>query len=179
MREETLVKPELTSEFLSRYLEIKDDILYWKARETNKGGFNTRFAGKPVGSVNGNGYLCFRLNVEGHRWELKNHIVMFALYNGYYPRKIIDHKDTIKTNNAKDNLREATLGGNAQNRGAGKNNTTGHKNLEQLSSGNWRVRITYAGKVYRSVPLPLDEAIAHRDEQLKLLHGDYANNGEK
>ncbi|QIN99857.1 hypothetical protein misterkot_77 [Salmonella phage misterkot] len=172
------VKPQLTKEFLEKYLELREDILYWKPRETNKGGFNTRFAGKPVGAVNGNGYLCFRLNVEGYRWELRNHVVIFCLYYGYYPTKTVDHKDTNKLNNHPLNLRESTDAGNAQNRGAGKNNTHGHKNLEPLSSGNWRVRITHNGTVYRSSAMPLEKALEHRDIKLKEFHGEYANNGE-
>ena len=77
------------------------------------------------------GYLCaakqYRcVTVLGYG-EFKEHRILYALYNGVLPGTdaVVDHKDRIKLNNKKSNLRLATHRKNAQNTNRRAHNTSG------------------------------------------------------
>jgi hypothetical protein len=84
-------------------------------------------------------YLC--VNIEGSLYRV--HQVVFILHYGYLPLTI-DHKDRNKLNNHPENLREASVTGNNDNRGLGKS-TTGVKGV--LPHGErFRARISVNNK---------------------------------
>jgi len=66
---------------------------------------------KPIGTVNANGYLVFKVNGKLHY----AHRVAFFLMNGFLP-KMVDHINGKKTDNRIANLRAADASINGQNR---------------------------------------------------------------
>lgn len=77
--------------------------------------------GEPAGVVS-KGYLVIRVDGVLYR----SHRLAWLYMTGEWPSKFIDHRDTVRTNNAWRNLREADSFLNAQNvRAPSKNNATG------------------------------------------------------
>lgn len=69
------------------------------------------------------GYVVIRVDGKGY----KAHRLAWLYMTGKWPDQQIDHKDTIKTNNRFDNLRDVTPSGNKQNmrRAPSSNKTSG------------------------------------------------------
>lgn len=103
-------------------------ILFWKKRDISEfknehdmNCMNTKFHGKPAGSINNKGYLIIHFS-SGH---ILSHRAIFIMEYGYEP-KLIDHIDGNRINNKIDNLREVDYIGNSKNKGISKRNKTGH-----------------------------------------------------
>lgn len=79
-------------------------------------------AGEVAGGVSLDGYIYMKLNGNQHL----AHRLAFLYMTGKWPEKFVDHKDTNRSNNAWDNLREATKTVNARNRSKLSSNTSGH-----------------------------------------------------
>ena len=126
-------------------------VLTWKIRP--QGHFltvpvgktwNTRFAGKPAGTLNNTGYL--RVHVSGCRHLA--HRIAYAMHHGIELTDLpdeIDHSDTDPSNNRADNLRPATHMQNQSNRHKPSNNTSGFKGVCWTKWG-WQARIGTNGK---------------------------------
>ena len=95
-------------------------VLTWKPRDFSgvpypnlRWGWNKRFAGKPAGLIDNQGYLSIRVFMRhygGHR-------IIWEMVNGPIPKGMqIDHIDGNRRNNAITNLRLATPMQNTQNR---------------------------------------------------------------
>ena len=78
-------------------------------------------AGKAVSSLDGSGYI--RVMVDGSRY--KAHRLIWKIITGHDPADEIDHKNGIRTDNRKCNLREASTGEQPQNRFIRSDNKTG------------------------------------------------------
>lgn len=138
-------------------------ILTWKPRENNK-SFNTRFAGKEAGGLDNQGYLRIKYNKKlymGHR------IAYLLAYGTINSSKLIDHKNNIRDDNSKLNLREADHSLNSSNRVA--INSLGLKNIYE-ARGKYRVRVKRNGKTYQLTLPELDLAIEFRDLLLSELY---------
>lgn len=99
--------------------------------------------GREAGSITRFGYL--KIKIGGI--DYKAHRLAWFYLNGEWPLKGIDHKDTIKTHNWIDNLREANQSQNMANCGAHKNNSSGYKGVcLHKPSGKWHAQIRYDGK---------------------------------
>lgn len=72
--------------------------------------------GDEVGTVNHDGYIVLKVTYEGRRVQIAGHVLAWALFYGEYPKFDVDHRDTIRTNNRIDNLRDATRSQNLANR---------------------------------------------------------------
>jgi hypothetical protein len=107
----------------------------WKNIEANK------FRGAPAGSQNARGYVSIYWNGR----KLQAHQIAWCYINGFYPTTLIDHKDGDPSNNAFNNLREATAVQNAQNKRTQRNNKCGFKGVSFHKSRigkKWRAAIT-------------------------------------
>jgi len=152
------VKPLPSLEYLNQcfvYDEVNGGLI-WKIRSSNHypsginqmaitTKFNTRFAGKPAGSVNINGYR----NVYIKGGEYKVHRIVWAMCNNKnIPDGFdVDHIDGDKTNNRADNLRLATTLQNQGNAKKRRDNTTGFKGVSIIIQNNkYRARININGK---------------------------------
>jgi len=78
--------------------------------------FSNRDMSKPVGSFEKSGYKVFTVSYDKSRQQLRNPRVVFALYNGYWPRGVIDHVDRNKSNDRPSNLRDTTYTNNGYNK---------------------------------------------------------------
>jgi hypothetical protein len=118
-------------------------ILTWKARprehfKTARAWkiWNTRFAGKPAGSLDLSGYLLTRINGKEHR----NHRIAWKMATGLDPVAEIDHINGIKADNRLCNLREATKGENGCNRHAQRNSLIQIKGISKTPSGKFSAK---------------------------------------
>jgi hypothetical protein len=71
-----------------------------------------RSRGKFAGTVNGKGYVMIGLDHTRHQ----AHRLAWFHYYGEWPAGDLDHRDRVSTNNAIDNLRQATDSENNRNR---------------------------------------------------------------
>jgi hypothetical protein len=127
---------------------------------------------KPVGSINGRGYILYNINKKSYRL----HRLIFLYHYGYLP-ELVDHKDRNKLNNCIENLREATVSQNNHNR-AGLGSNTGCKGIHWSNSRQkYKVAITH-NKVYYYLGLytDLQEAVRVHKEKYIELHGSFEIN---
>lgn len=92
--------------------------------------------------------------ISAHNWQLHSagyassagglmHSIILPCVNGQEP----DHRNRIKLDNRKSNLRRVTRKVNSLNRDVGRNNTSGHVGVSFWAKrGKWMARIMVAGK---------------------------------
>lgn len=106
--------------------------------------FNKKFSGTEA-----LGYPC-RGGYKGGTLlglNMKAHIVAWAIHHGRYPEKHIDHINRRRQDNRACNLREATPGENARNKGLHKRNKSGYPGVRYLPKDKkWVARIGVDGK---------------------------------
>lgn len=105
-------------------------VLFWKKMQPDSVGrriFNTRFAGKEVGSINKDGYISFTF-LDSVR---NAHRFAWALYYGEWPIGFLDHRNRVRNDNRIDNLREATTSQNNANAIRNSNNRSGIKGVNR------------------------------------------------
>jgi hypothetical protein len=116
--------------------------VYWKYREDMPKWWNTKFAGKKVGNINGRGYYSTILVYNGFRCCLSNHIIVWIINKGCYPINVIDHIDRNKINNLIVNLDDCLQEDNANNRGANSNSSSHFRGVSFITRRNkWYVQI--------------------------------------
>ncbi|AKY04075.1 homing endonuclease [Pectobacterium phage POP15] len=154
----------------------EDGNLIWKEREPVDRiakTFNSKFAGKVVGSLATTGYL--ETAIKQKRYLV--HRLVFLYHHGYMP-EFVEHKDTDKLNNRILNLREATHEQNMQNVGIKSNNRSGAKvkGVSQYGKhGLWRVQIMCGGVLHTKASfLSAEEAEEYAKELIAKLHKDFA-----
>lgn len=113
---------ELTADRLREILNYdpKTGVFTRKIRTSN-----SVHIGDVTGYLNSKGYL--QIHVNGKLY-LAHRLAWFYVY-GVWPKCLIDHKDTNRSNNRILNLREATNHQNLCNRSAQANNTSGEKGV--------------------------------------------------
>ena len=154
---ETALKERLS------YCHITGNI-FWTKDKRNK------FKGKKVYSLCGSGYL--RVKIFGT--YLKAHRVAWFLHHGYWPDKLLDHKDGNKKNNSLKNLRCVNSKQNSHNRKTLEGQTfKGVDFIPNLSK--YRARIYFDNKrlllgYYHS---PEQAAFAYNEAAIK-CYGEYA-----
>jgi hypothetical protein len=72
--------------------------------------------GEEVGTINHDGYIVLKVSYDGRRTQIAGHVLAWTLFYGEYPEFDVDHRDTVRTNNRIDNLRNATRSQNLANR---------------------------------------------------------------
>lgn len=152
----------------------KTGIFRWRERT----GRTSRFTGVVAGS------MCRRRNREyieirlpPHRKLFLGHRLAWVYMTGQWPENHVDHIDLIGTNNAWDNLREATNSENLFNRGKTSRNTSGYKGVWlHRRLGKWCAEIKASGHRHRLGTFETPElAAAAYAEAAKRLHGEFAN----
>lgn len=116
--------------------------------------------GQVLGSVVSNGHLQFMLD---HKVYLA-HVLAWFYMTGFWPSRLVDHKDRNGGNNRWNNLRLATFSENAQNSKLSAANTSGHKGVTWYKRyQKWMVQIgVNMKKIHLGYFASLDEAIAVR-----------------
>jgi len=133
---------KLTSDRLKELLDYDPatGVFIWRARPANsrmEKVWNGRHAGKVAGSL--------RLLSKSHKTKYRviaidskpylGHRLAWLYVYGEWPTHEVDHRDLDGGNNSIKNLRPATRGQNAANRGVHKNNTSGFKGIYQNKKG--------------------------------------------
>ena len=102
-----------------------------------------RSPNRPAGSKDAYGYV--RISFKGKAY--KAHRIAWVLMKGYWPKKEIDHRNTIKADNRWENLRLATGSQNKRNRAVFRNTTSGIKGAQYSTKDrHWQARIRVGGK---------------------------------
>lgn len=114
-----------TREQLLAIMEYNSEtgIAYWNRRKpiTHKDTrFNILFAGKPVGSIDKQGYIVTKINNLSYRV----HKLVFFMHHGTDP-DFIDHINGITSDNRIKNLRSVTASENQRNRKGAYRSKTG------------------------------------------------------
>jgi len=146
--------------------EPETGLFFWKIR-TSKCIKVGDIAGSPI-----NGYV--EIGIDNCSY-LAHRLAWFYV-KGEWPELKIDHKDTKKSNNKWDNLREATHGQNVNNCGVRKNNTSGFKGVSFVKKKRkWHSRIMHEGTLYLLgyFDTPEDARRAYV-KKCHELHGEFA-----
>jgi len=108
-----LTKPLPSLEYLQSCfsLDIETGVLTWKRREDVPAEWNTRFAGKPAGTLRPDGYTSVSIN--GRR--MLCHRIGWKLATGTEPTGEVDHRVGVLAGGQLDNLRSATVSQNRAN----------------------------------------------------------------
>lgn len=140
---------------------------YWKTNRLNGKGK----AGDRCEQLDSKGYYQIKLN--GIKYLA--HRVAVYMVEGIWPDGLIDHEDTVTTNNAYLNLRKASRMENAFNSKLSKANSTGVKGVS-LRKGRYATQIMKDGKYYSAGSFSsLTEAAQAVAELREKLHGQFAN----
>ncbi len=132
-----------------------------------------RSPGKPkLGCVSSHGYLRVKIG----RRVYSVHRLIWKIVTGHEPPSIIDHIDGNPLNNRISNLRAADHGGNQQNTGLQRNNTSGFKGVSwKKSHKSWQAEIMCGGKSHRLGRYKnIDDAVRVVSEARNRLHGEFA-----
>lgn len=119
----------LTQARLKELVHYKDGHLYWKDYRAN----NKIKPGDRLGRIK-DGYI--QCCIDGRRYYEQN--LVWLYHKGVWPTTILDHRDTNRSNNEIDNLREATRQQNAFNRSGCKKSTSKYKGVSwNTKEGKW------------------------------------------
>lgn len=122
----------------SKYFYIKDWVLYKKAKAIGSCpygrelSYNSKYADKPAGTVDKDGYVCVAIYTDGFGNErngcgkaFKAHRIIWEMINGPLDDSLsIDHIDGCKSNNNISNLRAVPHSTNMKNMSMKKSNKT-------------------------------------------------------
>lgn len=128
-------------------------------------------AGDTAGSISDRGYVLIGVDTRIYR----AHRLAWLYQTGAFPKKHIDHIDTVKNNNAWSNLREATDAENKKNTGMQKHNTSGFKGVGWCKAANkWRAYAQLSGNLKHIGLFTTPEAASDAYQSFaKAHHGEF------
>lgn len=115
------------------------------------------------------GYAITDRTVNGKRVTFRAHRVVLArmLERELEDKEEVDHRNRVKMDNRRDNLRLSSRQLNAQNLGLRVDNTSGHRGVYwSKASKKWQVYVTLSGKTYYG---GLHESLAVADEKAQSM----------
>lgn len=173
-----------TTEYLRQAFDYRDGKLFWRVRPTdhfkNSHGqrlFNSRYSGKLAGRLN-----TVVSNKQNSRWVLfvdkKYYMrsVIVWLWHGKKLNSCIDHENRNSLDDRIENLREATLFQNQQNKNKYRNNKSGYKGVSwNKKSGKWAAVILANGSTYYlGFYSDIKDAVIAYNKKASELHGEFA-----
>lgn len=135
--------------------------------------WHKRYAGKSLTVVDHHGYIKIRTRIHGVMQNLTGHRVAFVCMMGRWPSDMLDHKNTIKSDNRWENLRECSRSENGFNSGVCASSTTGVKNVYKIGNG-YRASVKARGEKYEMKFSTIEEASAWAVIKRNELHGEFA-----
>ena len=148
-------------------------IFTWKINAGRHGRYK---AGTVAGSINTTGYCVIGVGKK----QYEAHAIAWFMVTGEWPKRFIDHRDTDRTNNRFDNLRQATRSQNASNSKLRSDNKVKIKGV-YAQGGKYRAQIRKNGKLHHlGMYLTIEDAAEAYRTAATELHGEFArsrNNG--
>lgn len=159
----------LTQARLRELLEydVETGVFTWKVRRGGKA-----IAGAVAGRIDTHGHRQITID----RKLYLAHRLAWLYVHGYWPTVQIDHRDTVKDNNALSNLRLATHAEQMRNRGPVSTNTSGFKGVSwDKRRSKWRAQIWQNGRS-RTIGhyATTEEAAAAYAAEAYEHHGEFA-----
>jgi hypothetical protein len=136
---------ELTADYVRSILDYDpiNGLFQWKYRNDVPIVWNRMFANKQAGFRRDDGRLMITINYK-HFIAAR---LAWLMMTGVWPQLEVDHKDTDRSNDRWDNLREATQSQNQHNKKRSKNNTSGIKGVSwSKERKKWLAQIAINGK---------------------------------
>jgi hypothetical protein len=130
--------------------------------------------GDEAGWISTDGYRVVTVYCPdtGARYNLSSHHIAIYLCDGVYPDYQVDHRNRVKLDNRRSNLRRANAAINRYNRKLNTNSTSGVRGVASLASGRFSADITFLGRFYHlGVFDDVETAKAIRVVGEKLLFG--------
>ncbi len=154
--------------------------MFWKKRprhhfptEGAMGTWNTRYAGRRMGTPDANGYL--RAGINKKHYPL--HRVAWVLTDGPIPEGMeVDHRNGIRPDNRRCNLRLATDAQNGCNTGLSIRNKTGVTGVHFVARRKKYVSMLRKEGVLKHLGYfsEFDDAVVARKQAEKLYFGEFA-----
>lgn len=147
-----------------------DGVLYWNQSPSKHSGINY---GDIAGYINSKGYVS--VCVDGK--PMKGHIIVWALHHGEYPGCTLDHKNRVRHDNRIENLRPASLSGNASNRASSRKASSEYLGVSfRPRQQDWRATIWKDGRQIFLGGFDTEEAaaVAYNTAAAR-LHGEFAS----
>lgn len=175
----------MKSEFLEECFSLDEDegILTWKTRplthfKSLRGMriWNTKFAGKPAGGINAQGYLAVKVNFV----PILNHRIIWILLHGEIPGGfVIDHVDHDRLNNKPPNLRLVRQEDNTRNASLRKDSSSGVSGVSfHKASGKWVSYLHHCGKRVSYTTHESFEDAVQTQMRLRVQYGFHENHGK-
>lgn len=144
-----------------------------------------RAGGQTVGSKGRTEYrkIGMRLTSTGKKFQIREHVVVFALHHGRWPLLEIDHRDGNGLNNKPTNLREATRAQNVANTPAHRDSKLGIKGVKfdpRCAHRPYNARIGSTQNSTRKLKISSasfgtpEEASAWYQNEARKTHGEFA-----
>jgi len=160
--------PTITHDRLLELLayDPKTGLFRWYVKRRGRGS-TSWFSG----SIHGAGYRVIGIDL---RLYLAHRLAWFYVH-GVWPTNELDHKDRNRSNNAIENLREATRSENGRNTSLRSDNTSGAKGvIWSKACGKWLAQIHAEGRgSFIGVFESKEEAIRAYAEEAKKCFGEF------
>lgn len=174
---------ELSIVFLNESFKYspEDGALIWRKRPSDHFAtisgwkrFNSRFAGKVAGTVNGQGYIQVKINGVAHN----AHRIAWAIHNSIWPDGEVDHISGDKLDNRAVNLRLVSHAENCKNQRLSTANNSGRTGVSlDKRDGTWCAYIMGPDKqIYLGRSKDLNEVALLRESAEREL-GYHRNHG--
>lgn len=160
---------DLTAEQVREILSYDPEtgLLTWKVRTSNR-----MRIGQVAGTVGKHGYVTISIRYKKYTAQR----IIWLIVTGKWPEGMIDHRDTVRSNNRWENLREASQSQNACNSKTPSDNASGVKGVAyNKRDRNWMAYINKDGRrVYLGTYPDKAQAAAARNRAAPKYHGDFA-----
>lgn len=142
----------------------------WRGNTSRYPAVSRKREGKIATVTNGHGHSY--LYIDGEKFAAAR--LAWLYMTGQWPEHQIDHANQRRWDDRWENLRQATVAENCQNRTRQTSNTSGCRGVWK-QNGKWLVRVTVRGQThYLGSYDTFEEAVIVRNDGALRLHGEFA-----